>query len=186
MKEFYCDGSTRGKNQKGANNVGGWGVVCFNIIDSVDWELEDFDCDTTEGTTNNREELKAMIYCLASVLHDYPDEKCIIYSDSAYVVNMCNTWIYSWAANNWKNSKKQTVENLDLVLEIYNLLQQFFVRPEICKCEGHQGELGNELADALATANYKRFIKLCAETDLTISENDMEWLTFKDETVKMI
>ena len=186
MKWFYCDGSTRGKNQKGADNIGGWGVVCFNIIDSVDWELEDFDCDTTEGTTNNREELKGMIYCLCSILHDYPDEKCIIYSDSAYVVNMCNTWIYTWAANGWKNSKKQTVENLDLVQDIYNLLQQFFVKPDIQKCEGHVDDLGNELADALATANYKRFIKLCIENNLTISENDMEWLTFKDETVKMI
>lgn len=176
MKWFYCDGSTRGKNQKGADNIGGWGVVCFNIIDSVDLELVDFDCDTTEGTTNNREELKAMIYCLSSVLHDYPDEKCIIYSDSAYVVNMCNTWIYSWATNNWKNSKKQTVENLDLVQEIYNLLQRFFVKPDIEKCEGHMGELGNELADALATGNYRRFIGLCESADFELSNNDIEWL----------
>ena len=175
MKLFYCDGSTRGKNQKGADNIGGWGVVCFNVLDSVDWELEDFDCDTTEGTTNNREELKAMLYCLSSVLHDYPNEKCIIYSDSAYVVNMCNTWIYSWAANNWKNSKKQTVENLDLVKTIYDLLQRFFVKPDIQKCEGHMGELGNELADALATGNYRRFIGLCDSADFELSDLDIEW-----------
>ena len=186
MKLFYCDGSTRGKNQKGADNIGGWGVVCFNIIDSVDWELESFDCNTTEGTTNNREELKAMLYCLSSVLQDYPNEQCIIYSDSAYVVNMCNSWIDGWAANNWKNSKKQTVENLDLVKNIYEILQKFFVRPNIQKCEGHIGDLGNELADALATANYQRFIKLCTENDLTISEADYEWLTFKDRTAKFI
>ena len=176
MKWFYCDGSTRGKNQTGADNIGGWGVVCFNIIDSVDLELEDFDCDTTEGTTNNREELKAMIYCLSSALRDYPDEECIIYSDSAYVVNMCNTWIYTWAANNWKNSKKQTVENLDLVKTIYDLLQRFFVKPDIEKCEGHMGELGNELADALATGNYRRFIGLCDSADFKLSDLDIEWL----------
>ena len=176
MKWFYCDGSTRGKNQKGADNIGGWGAVCFNIIDSVDLELQDFDCDTTEGTTNNREELKAMIYCLSSILHDYPDEKCIIYSDSAYVVNMCNTWIYSWAANGWKNSKKQTVENLDLVKTIYDLLQRFFVKPDIEKCEGHMGELGNELADALATGNYRRFIGLCDSADFKLSDLNIEWL----------
>jgi ribonuclease HI len=139
-------------------------------------ELQDFDCDITEGTTNNREELKAMIYCISSVLHDYPDEKCIIYSDSAYVVNMCNTWIYNWAANNWKNSKKQTVENLDLVQKIYNLLQGFFVKPDIQKCEGHMGELGNELADALATGNYRRFINMCENVDFELSDFDIEWL----------
>ena len=32
MITFYSDGSTRGKNQKGADNVGGWGVVCINEI----------------------------------------------------------------------------------------------------------------------------------------------------------
>ena len=176
MKIFYCDGSTRGKNQKGADNIGGWGVVCFNVVNSVDWELECFDCDTTEGTTNNREELKAMLYCLSSSLIDYPNEKCIIYSDSAYVVNMCNSWIDSWAVNNWKNSKKQTVENLDLVKNIYDLLQRGFIRPEIRKCEGHQGDLGNELADALATGNYRRFIGMCDSAGLELSNNDIEWL----------
>lgn len=186
MKIFYCDGSTRGKNQKGADNIGGWGVVCFNVVDSVDWELESFDCHTTEGTTNNREELKALVYCLANIKENYENEQCIIYSDSAYVVNMCNSWIDGWAANGWKNSKKQIVENLDLVQTIYNMLQDFFIRPSIQKCDGHSGEIGNELADALATANYRRFIGLCESVGLNISESDYEWLTFKDRTVKMI
>lgn len=186
MKVFYCDGSARGKNQKGADNIGGWGVVCFNVLDSVNWELESFDCDTTEGTTNNREELKALIHCLSTIKELYPDEKCIIYSDSAYVVNMFNDWILTWAANGWKNSKKQPVENLDLVQIIYNFIQENFFEYDVQKCSGHAGDLGNELADALATKNYKRFINLCIENDLVISENDYEWLTFKDRTVKMI
>lgn len=186
MKIFYCDGSTRGKNQKGADNIGGWGVICFNVIDSVDWELESFDCDTTEGTTNNREELKALIYCLSTIKELYPDEKCIIYSDSAYVVNMCNSWIDGWAANGWKNSKKQVVENLDLVKIIYNFIQESFIRPDIRKCEGHAGDTGNELADALATANYKRFVKICEEYEYLISDDDYEWLTRKERITKMI
>ena len=186
MKIFYCDGSTRGKNQKGADNIGGWGVVCFNILNSVDWELESFDCDNTEGTTNNREELKALIYCLSTIKEFYPDEKCIIYSDSAYAVNMFNDWIHTWAANGWKNSKKQTIENIDLVKVIYNFIQESFIGYNVQKCDGHVGDLGNELADALATANYKRFVNLCVENNLAISENDYDWLTFKDRTVKMI
>ena len=89
---------------------------------------------------------------------------------------MCNSWIDGWAAHGWKNSKKQTVENLDLVKNIYEILQRFFVRPEIQKCEGHQGDLGNELADALATGNYRRFIGMCDSAGLELSNNDIEWL----------
>lgn len=186
MKIFYCDGSTRGKNQKGADNIGGWGVVCFNVVDSVDWELESFDCDITEGTTNNREELKALIHCLATIKELYPDEKCIIYSDSAYVVNMCNSWIDTWAANNWKNSKKQTVENLDLVKVIYNFIKESFIRPNIQKCDGHSGDIGNEMADALARGQYKRFLNICEECKYLLSDDDYEWILRKDEIVKMI
>lgn len=184
MKVFYCDGSTRGKNQKGADNVGGWGVVCFNIIDSVDMELELFDCDTAEGTTNNREELKALLYCLSEIIDYYPDEHCIIYSDSAYAVNMINDWIFTWAANGWKNSKKQTVENVDLVKLIYDCTQRTFKSFDVRHCDGHSGNIGNELADALATANYKRFIKLCEDTDIEISDDDYEWLQRKLDKVE--
>ena len=183
MKIFYCDGSTRGKNQKGVDNIGGWGAVCFNVLDSVEWELESFDCDTTEGTTNNREELKAMIYCMSTILNSYPDEQCTIYSDSAYVVNMVNNWIDVWALNEWKNSKKQIVENLDLVKEIYELMQQTFLGFDVRKCDGHQGELGNELADALATGNYRRFIGMCESANLELSDNDIEWLERKMDEI---
>jgi ribonuclease HI len=179
MKIFYCDGSTRGKNQKGADNIGGWGTVCFSGLDEDNLELEFFDCETNECTTNNREELKALINCLSDIILHYADEKCIIYSDSAYVVNMCNSWIDGWAANDWKNSKKQTVENLDLIQQIYNYLIMFFVRPDIRKCDGHQGNLGNEMADALATANYRRFIGFCESAGYELSDNDYEWLERK-------
>ena len=46
MKIFYCDGSTRGgKNQKGAENIGGWGAVCFldedeNCLVAYDYETK--------------------------------------------------------------------------------------------------------------------------------------------------
>lgn len=174
MKIFYCDGSTRGKNQRNTNNVGGWGVVCFEGEN-----LFSFDYAINENTTNNREELKALIYCLSSIQELYLDEKCIIYSDSAYVVNTATSWIYSWAKNNWRNSKKQVIENLDLIQELYNLLSSFFIAPDIRKCEGHAGEVGNELADALATNNLKRFVQLCADCNLELSRSDYDWIQAK-------
>ena len=110
MKIFYCDGSTRGgKNQKGAENIGGWGAICF--LDEDENCLIAYDYDTENNTTNNRQELKAFIWWLNFADEYFPNEKCIIYSDSAYVVNMWNEWIHSWSSKGWKNSKKQTVEN---------------------------------------------------------------------------
>lgn len=176
MKIFYCDGSTRGKNQKGADNIGGWGVVCFEGE-----ELYSFDYAVNENTTNNREEIKALIYCLSTILELYQGEDFVIYSDSAYVVNMANSWIQIWAANGWRNSKKQVVENLDLIQELYKLLNQFFKAPDIRKCEGHAGEIGNELADALATTNLKKFLRLADEYNLELGSSDYEWLQKKIE-----
>lgn len=162
MKIFYCDGSTRGgKNQKGAENIGGWGAVCF--LDEDENCLVAYEYDTEENTTNNRQELKALIWCLNYADEYFPDEKCIIYSDSAYVVNMWNQWINTWASKGWKNSKKVTVENLDLVLEIWEHAKQEFYHCEVRKIEGHKDIVGNELADALATANHNRFITLVEE-----------------------
>lgn len=174
MKIFYCDGSTRGRNQRGADNIGGWGAVCFDA--DIEDELESFDYGITEGTTNNREELKALIYCLTTIQELYPDEKCVIYSDSAYVVNIATIWIHSWAKKGWRKADKKPIENLDLVQELYSLLNSFFIVPEINKCEGHCGGVGNELADALATNNIKRFMRLCEEFNIKISNNDYDWL----------
>ena len=84
----------------------------------------------------------------------HPEEGYIIYSDSAYAVNSINDWIRGWAANGWVNSRKVTVENVDLMQEIYKYidLDNYLLR----KIRGHDGELGNELADAAATENSKK------------------------------
>ena len=34
------------------------------------------------------------------------------------------------------------------------------------KCDGHAGDLGNELADALATSNYKKYKELIEYWDI--------------------
>ena len=63
-----------------------------------------------EDTTNNREELKAILKVFQlSQTPEYKGVELVIYSDSAYAVNMINSWIHSWSRNNWKNSKKKEV-----------------------------------------------------------------------------
>ena len=169
MKIFYTDGSTRGKNQRGEANDGGYGVVIFDGED--EFYILKYISNQTHFTTNNRMELEALIWALEYADEHYPDEECIIYSDSAYVVNMCNDWIFKWAANGWKNSKKQTVENLDLVQEIYPHLKQEFYHCSIEKVSGHSGDVGNELADMLATDQIKRFHKMCEDCNIRVAED---------------
>lgn len=140
----YTDGSSRGNP-----GPGGWGLIILNEQEDKVIFTEN---DRENPTTNNRMELKAMIAALQYAA-EHDEDIFIIYSDSSYVVNSCNDWIWRWVKNNWRNSKKQEVENLDLMKEIYGYLSRDFFNAEVRKCEGHKGVAGNELADALATGH---------------------------------
>lgn len=145
---------------------GGYGVVELEIshlqtmTDYIPaYSLNFYTAGYSENTTNNREEIKGMIEAL-KIINDSDKSNFIIYSDSAYVVNMCNNWIWNWINNDWKNSKNITVENVDLVKQLYKYLNKNFSKCQIRKVKGHNGILGNELADALASNNIKNFQKL--------------------------
>ena len=148
---IYTDGSARFNP-----GPGGWGIVVMNENGSEIFFLEH---DSEDYVTNNRMELKAMI-CALEYAESNPHHQFVIYSDSAYVVNSCNSWMRTWASNGWRNSKKQEVENVDLMKSIWNYISRPFFNAEVCKCKGHEGELGNELADALATSNWKKYKEL--------------------------
>ena len=155
---FYTDGSCR-KNP----GPGGFGVLGFsdenpNVIKFKYSEV-------CESTTNNREELKAILKAFEVIEKEHINE-ATIYSDSAYCVNMLNDWIFNWARNDWKNSKKQTVENIDLVKPLYNYVSKNYFNCQVMKVKGHHGNVYNELADALATSNFNKFAKIVNENEL--------------------
>lgn len=156
MIEIYTDGSSRGNP-----GPGGYGVVALNgqVIDYM--YNENF-----KNITNNQMELKALIHAIYLTETLYKECKCIIYCDSSYCVNICNDWIYTWAGNNWKNSKKEEVKNIELIKELYALLTKEFPNYTIEKCRGHIGNIGNELADAAATNNQAKFVKIKTENDM--------------------
>ena len=163
---IFVDGSSRGNP-----GPGGWGMVVMNKDDS---EILFLEHDSEEYVTNNRMELKAMI-CALGYAESHMYDQFIIYSDSAYVVNSCNSWLRTWATNGWRNSKKQEVENVDLMKCIWNYISRDFPNFEICKCKGHEGDLGNELADALATGNIKKYQELAEYwTSRWIVTSDLE------------
>lgn len=150
-KIFYTDGSS-----KGNPGHGGYGVVEYDIKSNIIFYIYS---EYFKNVTNNQMELKAILHVFKLAAAD-PDNKYIIYSDSAYAVNMINSWIWAWSKNNWKNSKKQIVENLDLVKELYNYLNINFFNCQILKCDGHSGNIGNELADALAKGDKIKYNNL--------------------------
>jgi ribonuclease HI len=154
---IYTDGACSGNP-----GPGGYGVVAIE-----DGQIIAVNSQGCENTTNNREELKAIIQAfeLASIFQ----KEVTIYSDSAYAVNMINDWIWNWAKNDWKNSKKKEVENIDLVKIIYNYITKENYNCQVIKIKGHAGEVGNELADALATLNHKKFIDICEKNDLKVN-----------------
>jgi ribonuclease H len=144
--EIYTDGSCLGNP-----GPGGYGVVIIEgnaILHKESVQSKD--------TTNNREELKAMLSAIKYARAN-KNKNFICYSDSAYVVNAVTNWIFGWARNGWKNSKKQIVENYDLMTQLYDEVQFPIPNLTIEKVKGHAGVMGNELADALATSNNKKY-----------------------------
>ena len=148
---FYTDGSS-----KGNPGPGGFGVVELTEDGKEVVQIHREYCD---NTTNNREELKAILYVVEMAATDL-DNEYIIYSDSAYCVNSLNVWMHSWARNNWMNSKKKPVENLDLIKPLWKLFNKMFFNVTLEKIAGHDGVIGNELADRLATNKINEFYTL--------------------------
>lgn len=116
--------------------------------------------DGAQSSTNNEQELMA-IYDALKWLKENPDfddfSEAVIYSDSAYCVNIFNSWIKAWIANNWTRGKKrEAIENLSIIQEIHNLLTEM-INVKIVKVKGHADCAGNNRADQLAVEAKNRF-----------------------------
>ncbi|MGI6175270.1 MAG: ribonuclease HI [Christensenellales bacterium] len=141
---IYTDGAC--SNNPGP---GGWGVVLS--YRGRRRELSGF----CEDTTNNRMELTAAIEGLQAL-----KESCEVdlISDSAYLINaFTRGWIYSWIRNDWKNSKKEPVENQDLWKRLMSLVKDH--RVNYIKVKGHSDNEWNNRCDALAKQQIKENIR---------------------------
>lgn len=154
MIECFVDGSC--KRNPGP---GGYGVIIFEPWDDTIVQYLHHEKVNTM-TTNNREELKAIIHASEWFMNECPkDETCVIYSDSSYCVNILNDWMYKWGCNDWINSHGKQIENIDLITILYNYYTKKISNCQVKKIKGHNQNVGNELADALATFNKKKFIE---------------------------
>ena len=104
---IYTDGAARGN----PDGPGGYGTVLQYIDQSGTLHEREYSAGYKK-TTNNRMELMAAIIGLEAL--NRPCE-VDLYSDSQYLVKAFNDhWIDGWLKNNWKNSQKKAVKNVDL------------------------------------------------------------------------
>ena len=148
---IYTDGSCLGNGKE--YNTGGFGVVVLDNSENLVYTYSKQSADTT----NNREELKAILYAFLNhgvKLNDWNMDVPIVYSDSNYCVQTFNDWMFRWAALGWVKSDKKTPENLDLIQAYYEWYLKGY-RIDLRKVKGHAGHKWNEMADGLATGKIK-------------------------------
>lgn len=141
---MYTDGSCRGNGTD--NSSGGFGVVGMSGATVVYAYQEQ-----EEVTTNNRMEMKAILHAMEHFgkVETFA-QPIIVYSDSRYSVNTFKDWGFKWRVNNWIKSDNKIPENLDLVKKYMDFIDKGY-EIELRYVKGHNGTLGNELADQLAT-----------------------------------
>jgi len=96
-------------------------------------------------TTNNRMELMAVIRALEALKR--PCSVCVV-TDSQYVRNGMTQWLPNWKKRNWKTADRKPVRNADLWKQLDVACDRHDVEWQWVR--GHQGNSGNERADALA------------------------------------
>lgn len=134
--EIHTDGAC-----KGNPGPGGWGVR----LQSGQHVQELFGGEL--NTTNNRMEITAVIEGLSALKRPC---QVTLYLDSEYVRKGITEWIHGWKARGWRTAAKQPVKNADLWQKLDAVVSSSGHRIDWRWVKGHNGDPGNERADALA------------------------------------
>lgn len=132
--KIYADGAC-----KGNPGPGGWGALL------IDGDGEREICGGESPTTNNRMELTAVIEALNAAP---PGAAIALHTDSRYVQQGMTSWIHGWKRKGWRTADGKPVKNVDL----WQRLEVAAARHRVSWhwVRGHDGDVGNERADALA------------------------------------
>lgn len=79
-----------------------------------------------------------------------------LYLDSQYVLKGITEWIEGWKARGWRTAAKAPVKNVDLWQRLDALLVSSGHKIDWRWVRGHNGDPGNERADALANKGVER------------------------------
>ncbi|MEG1363527.1 MAG: ribonuclease HI [Clostridia bacterium] len=137
---IYTDGACSGNPGKG-------GYAAILMYDNIEKEVSGYFPDTT----NNKMELTAVIKGLEML--KYPCD-VTVYTDSAYIVNSINKgWLNKWVKNNWINSSKEKVKNIELWQDILKYIKIHNIT--FVKVKGHSDNEYNNRCDSLAVNEIK-------------------------------
>ncbi|WP_295297969.1 ribonuclease HI [uncultured Brachyspira sp.] len=156
---IYTDGGCRGNP-----GIGAWGAILLSEKHNLRLEIGE----SEEHTTNNKMEMQAAIKALERLKHSHNIK---LYSDSAYLVNGMNSWIYSWQKNNWIKSDKKPVENKDYWLKLIELSKKHSI--EFIKVKGHSSNKENNRADEIVNILMDEHIKNGSTAEF-YSKTDMQ------------
>ena len=163
MSTLYIatDGSCRPEANRGGPGAGGYAAAIR--INSLDY-CPLFAGSVVNTTVNQMELIAIMMAIQYFYVHRevHKKTKLIILSDSKYSVNVVTSWLQNWKRNGWKTQNGEPVKNKELIVAIDEEIQEckkaFGVTrsPVSAKwVKGHNGHVGNELADKLAqTASH--------------------------------
>ncbi len=118
---IFTDGNCKSNGKKYAR--AGYGVFFTGDEESKLYHLNSF-CEVEGKQTNQVAELTAIKTAFSivlenkSLLNNAPIEIC---TDSMYSINCLTVWYKSWESNGWKNAKRQSVKNKELIKEILDL-----------------------------------------------------------------
>ena len=132
--EIYTDGACRGNP-----GPGGWGALLIAGKRTKTMHGGD------PESTNNRMELTAAIEALNALKGP---RKVVLHTDSKYVMDGINEWMPNWKKRGWKTAARKPVKNKDLWQALDEAVGRHDIEWKWVK--GHDGNEGNEMADALA------------------------------------
>ena len=109
---IFTDGGCFRNGQSGSKGA-------YSVLFSDDKKSPFYKFNKTEmilrEPTNNKAELSAIEYALETVLENYKlfyNKSIVICTDSMYCINCIGKWSKNWLKNDWKNSKGETVTEI--------------------------------------------------------------------------
>lgn len=145
--DIYTDGSFAPASQRG-----GWAFVAVAGNETIATASGHFD-----GGTNNTLELFAVLKAAEWANANAVGHIVTIWSDSHHVVEGCNRWRPIWKNSGWRRysanpkTRKRPLPDASLWQRLDAELAKNAML-NVAWCKGHQGNDGNERADALAGA----------------------------------
>ncbi len=149
---IFADGASRGNPGRGGHGT----VVVSGLAENFNSNSGALEIKELGGrgnmTTNNKMELSAVIeglrYC-GKIGLDNQNTEFSIYTDSKYVMNGAEGWIFGWKKNGWKTKAGEEVKNQELWEDLSDLMQGKKI--DWVLLPGHAGVAGNERCDQIAT-----------------------------------